>query len=76
VVQGIIYGIIAFAICFLISGISAYFLSPQISAVLPGFNLFFYFLTNWWIFVLIQLGFGAGVGVVSSFVVVKKYLEV
>ncbi len=76
VIQGIIYGIIAFLICFLISGISAYFLSPQISPVLPGFDIFSYFLTNWWIFVLIQLGFGAGVGIISSFIVVRKYLEV
>jgi len=76
VIQGIIYGVIAFLICFLLSGISAYFLSPQISAALPGFDMFSYFLTNWWIFVLIQLGFGAGVGIISSFIVVRKYLEV
>jgi cell division transport system permease protein len=76
VVQGIIYGIVGFLICFTVSGVSAYFLSPHISAILPGFSLFSYFLTNWWIFVLIQLGFGAGVGVVSSFIAIKKYLEV
>ena len=72
VIQGIIYGIIAFLICFLISGISAYFLSSQISVILPGFNIFGYFLTNWWIFVLIQLGFGIGVGVISSSYCCKK----
>jgi len=40
IIQGIIYGVIAFLICILISGLSAYFLSPNVSAVLPGFNMF------------------------------------
>jgi cell division transport system permease protein len=75
VIQGIIYGIFAFIICFLLSGISAYFLAPKISVVLPGFDMFDYFLTNWWIFVLIQLGFGIGVGMISSIIVVRKHLE-
>ena len=76
IIQGAIYGFIAFVICFLISAVSAYFLSPKISAVLPGFNTFDYFLSNIWILVLIQLAFGAGVGIISSFIVVRKYLDV
>jgi len=76
VIQGLIYGVVAFLICIFLSAIFAYFLSPQISAISSGFNVFSYFLTNLWIFVLIQLGFGVGVGIVSSFIVVKKYLEV
>ena len=75
VIQGIIYGVIAFLICFLFAGISAFILSSKVSVMLPGFNMFGYFLTNWWIFILIQLGFGIGVGVISALVVVKKYLE-
>jgi len=76
VIEGAIYGIVSFLICFLISGIIAYFSSPQLGVVLPGFDMFNYFLSNWWVFVMIQLGFGVGVGVVSSAMVVKKYLEV
>ena len=76
VIQGIIFGFIAFLICFLLSAASAYFLSSKIGVILPGFNIFEYFLTNWGIFVLIQLGFGIGVGVISALIVVKKYLEV
>jgi cell division transport system permease protein len=75
VIQGMLYGIVAFIICFLTAGISAYFLSPKMGAVLPGFDMFSFFLTNWWIFVLIQLGFGIGVGAISAMVVVKRYLE-
>jgi cell division transport system permease protein len=75
IIQGAIYGFIAFLLCFLISGLSAYFLSPQIEVILPGFNAFNYFLTNSWIFILLQLGFGVGLGVITSFIVVRKYLE-
>jgi len=76
VIQGIIYGFIAFLICFVISGIFAFLLSSKVGVILPGFSMFGYFLTNWWIFVLIQLGFGIGVGTISAFLVVKRYLEV
>ena len=76
IIQGIIYGVIAFVICFVLSALSAFFLSSKISVLLPGFNMFDYFLNNWWLFVLIQLGFGVGVGVISSFIVVKKYLNI
>jgi cell division transport system permease protein len=75
IVQGIIYGIVAFIFCFLLSGLTAFLLSSKISAILPGFNLFDFFLTDLWIFALIQLGFGVGLGVISSFIVVKKYLQ-
>jgi cell division transport system permease protein len=76
IIQGVIYGFIAFLICILFAGLSAYFLSPKISVVLPGFSAFDYFLTNFWILVLIQLSFSIGVGAVSSFIVVRKYLDI
>jgi len=75
-IQGIIYGVIAFLICFSVSGIFAYLLSSKVGVMLPGFDMFGYFLTNWWIFILIQLGFGIGVGAISALIVVKKYLEI
>ncbi len=75
VVQGIIYGVVSFLICILLSGLFSYFLSSKIGVVLPGFDMFGYFLTNWWIFVLIQLGFGVWVGVISAVIVVKKHLD-
>jgi len=76
IIQGVIYGVIAFLICVLLLGVFAYLLSSKIEVILPGFSSFEYFLSNLWLFVLIQLGFGVGVGVVSSFVVIKKYLDI
>jgi len=75
-IQGAIYGLIAFLVCFIISGLSAYLLSSKIGAVLPGFNLFNYFLVNSWLLALIQIVFGVGMGMLSSFIVVKRYLEI
>ena len=76
IIQGIIYGVIAFLVCILLSALFAFIVSSKTSVVLPGFNIFRYFLTNLWIFVLIQLGFGIGVGIISSFIVVRKYLDI
>jgi len=75
IIQGILYGVIAFLVCFAISALTAFGISSRIDFILPGFNTFSYFLTNWWIFVLIQLGFGIAVGAVSSYIVVRKHLE-
>jgi len=75
VIQGVIYGIVAFIICFILSGIFAYFLSSSVEIMLPGFSIFSYFLTNWFIFVLIQLGFGVGLGAISALIAVRKHLD-
>lgn len=76
IIQGVIYGVIAFLICALLLGVFAFLLAGKIEVILPGFNSFKYFLSHLWLFILIQLGFGVGVGVVSSFVVIKKYLDI
>lgn len=76
IIQGMIYGVVAFLVCILLSGFLAYIVSSKIAVVLPGFSIFSYFLTNFWILVLIQLGFGIGVGIISSSIVVRKYLDI
>jgi len=76
IIQGVIYGVAAFLVCFLLTGVFAYVVSSKMTAILPGFNACSYFLAHWWIFALTQLGFGVAVGAGSALVVVKKYLEV
>jgi cell division transport system permease protein len=76
IICGAIYGLIAFGISFVISLLSAYGLSYYLAIVMPGFNLFTYLLTNILIFVLIQLLFGVGLGILSSYIVVRKYLKI
>lgn len=76
IIQGIIFGLISFVVCFLITIFSVYFATPSLRAIMPGFNLFDYFVSNLWAIILIQLGFGVGLGIISSFIVVRKYLRV
>lgn len=76
VVQGIIYGLVGFGICMALILIGSYLMTPYALTVMPGFNMFRYLLTNLWIFALIQLSFGVGVGVISSAIAIKKHLKV
>ena len=76
IIQGAIFGAIAFTTCLLVTLAVTYFLSPGLSVIMPGFILFEYFILNLWMIILIQLGFGVGLGIASSFIVVRKYLKV
>ncbi len=76
IIQGAIFGFISFIICFLITFLLSYFLSSGLEIIIPGFSLFDYFVSNFWIIILIQLGAGVALGIVSSFIVVNKYLKI
>ena len=76
IIQGVIFGIISFLICFIATGFLAYFLSGGLALALAGFNLFGYFLSNIFLIILIQLGFGVALSAATSFIVVRKYLKV
>ncbi|OGZ62439.1 MAG: hypothetical protein A3C58_03525 [Candidatus Staskawiczbacteria bacterium RIFCSPHIGHO2_02_FULL_34_10] len=74
--QGVIFGCISFVVCFLVTILLSYLLSSGLSVIMPGFSLSNYFASNLFAIILIQLGFGVIIGVVSSFIVVNKYLKV
>ena len=76
IIEGALFGLIAFVICFTATFCFAYFLTGVSEIVMPGFSLFRYFITNIFVIILIQLGVGVGLGVVASFIVVRKYLKV
>lgn len=76
IIQGALFGFVAFIISFIITVFASYFLSSSLSLILPGFILFNYFLSNILIFILLQIFFGVCLGVIISAIVVKKYLEV
>ena len=76
IIQGAIFGCISFIVCFLITILAAYFLSPGLVIILAGFSLWNYFLANLWLIILIQLGFGVTLGGAASFIVVQKYLKI
>lgn len=74
-VQGTIVGLLASLITLLIFGIGLFFLSPGLRLLLPGFNIFSYFISNLLIIFSIQLVAGIGLGVVSSSLAIRKYLK-
>jgi len=74
--QGAISGIFATLICLLIFFLICWQLSPRIEFFFPGLNLFQFFIGNFWTIVLIQLLAGAGLGVISSAIAIRRYLKV
>lgn len=75
-VQGVIVGTLASLIAFLLFGIGLFFLNPGLKFLLSGFDIFGYFIGSLPAVLSIQLAFGVGLGVISSWLAVRKYLRV
>lgn len=75
-VQGAISGFFAALFTLLIFSATVYFLTPKLKILVPDFDFFSSFLANFWTLVLAQFGAGIGLGTVSSFIAVRKYLRV
>lgn len=75
-VQGMIAGFSASLITLLIFGVGLFFLGSKLEFLLPGFNIFGYFIGNLFLIFLIQLAAGVGLGVLSSWIAVRRYLRV
>jgi len=76
IIQGALFGLIAFLLCFFATMVLSFFLAPGFEVVLSGFSLWQYFTANFWLIALIQFGFGVGLGALTSFIVVQKYLKI
>ena len=72
IVQGILIGFIAAIITFLLTFLIAYFFSSQVN----GISMFAIFLDNFFFIILFQLLVGIGLGVLSSYIAISKYLKV
>lgn len=76
VVEGIIYGIIAGVLSFLIFIPIINFISPYITNFIPEVDLKLYFNDHLVRILLYQLLFGVGLGIISSVIAIRKYLHV
>ncbi len=76
IVEGIIYGVIAAVIGFVVFIPLINFLSPKLLSFLPTFNLKAYFGDNIFSLFFYQLALGVGLGVVSSIIAIRRYLKV
>ncbi|MDI6591742.1 MAG: permease-like cell division protein FtsX [Patescibacteria group bacterium] len=75
-VQGAISGLFATLFCLLIFSLVCWIFSPKIEILFPGLNIFSYFTNNLFTIILIQLGTGVGLGVISSLIAVRRYLKI
>jgi len=76
VIQGIICGFFAALICLFLFASLTWGLDSKAEFLFPGLGLFAFFIANFWLIFLIQLLSGLILGVISSFIAVKKYLKV
>ena len=75
-VEGMLYGVLAAIFTLIIFYPLLYFLSPKISAFIPGSDIFYWFKINLWRLFLIDLLTGVLLGGLSSLVAIRKYLKV
>ena len=75
-VEGIIYAIISAVATLIIFLPLIYFLSPKISLLAPGLNIFQWFIHNIILLLLLQIAVGIILGGASSMVAIRKYLRV
>jgi len=74
--QGIIVGGLACVITFILLVPLTLFLSSKPETFVPQFNLFEYFMSNFFMILFLQLFVGIGLGVLSSMIAIRKYLKV
>ncbi len=74
-VQGAISGFFAILISLAIFALACWIVSPKLEFLFPDFNLFNLFITNFWLVVLIQFATGIILGVISSLIAIRRYLE-
>lgn len=75
VVEGVIYGIIACVVGFLILIPVISFLSPYVGRFIPELVLSDYFQVNFFALLLYQLLFCVALGIVSSIIATRRYLQ-
>ena len=75
-VQGMIAGLLAVLITFLVFGIALWFLSSKIDMIIPGLHLYSYFFGSFFMVIILQLVAGVGLGACASWLAIRKYLKV
>ncbi len=74
-IEGILYGVISAIVSLIILAPIIYFVSPYTNAVIPELNLWSYFVGRLPVLLVYQLLFGIGLGIISSFIAIGKYLK-
>lgn len=75
-VEGGLYGAFAAVVTAVVFYPTLFFVSPKIESLMPGMSLMSYFLSNIFQFLFLIFSIGVLLGVVSSFVAIKRFLKV
>ncbi|MDP2650684.1 MAG: permease-like cell division protein FtsX [bacterium] len=76
VVMGIIYGVITAIISIALAAPVIWFASPYVKLFIPAMDLREYFTSHFFLLFSYQLLFGIGIGVISSFIAIRRYLKI
>lgn len=76
VVMGVIYGVITALISVALAAPIVWLASPYVKLFIPAMDLREYFTSHLFLIFLYQLLFGIGIGVISSFIAIRRYLKV
>ena len=74
-ISGVIYGSVAAAAVTLFFFPVSWLVAPKLAVLVPDFDLYRYFLSNFFEFFGIMFATGITLGVVSSFIAIRRYLE-
>ena len=76
VVMGVIYGVITATISIALASPIIWFAAPYVKLFIPAMDLREYFTSHFFLLYLYQLLFGIGIGVLSSFIAIRRYLKI
>ena len=75
-INGLFYGMSSAAITTFLFFPLSWLTAPKLMRIVPDFDLYQYFLTHFFQFSLIMVIVGVGLGVISSFIAIRRHLEV
>lgn len=75
IVEGILYGIFASVLAMFVLYIGISFISAKMTGFLPSSDLLSFYFSSFWTLFFLELALGVSLGVFSSFIAIRKYLD-
>ncbi len=75
-VTGVLYGGVAAVVTTLLFFPISWFISPKLAVLVPSFDVAHYLVANFWEFFGVMMLAGVGLGVISSFIAIRRYLKI
>ncbi|BFT95219.1 MAG: permease-like cell division protein FtsX [Minisyncoccus archaeiphilus] len=74
-IQGALCGFFASLVCLILFYVLFYFLKDSLVSITEGFDIYAIYMNNLSLVIMIQFGTGIGLGLISSYFAVRKYLK-